>query len=68
MQGQQAVFLETATRLGDARSHAVVHCIPLPEDAFHRAPIVFKKALLEAESEWSQHNAKAAIDTKLKVC
>ena len=54
-------------RLTDLRSHAIVHCIPVDQAAFQRAPIVFKKALDEAESEWSQHHAKAVIDTKVKV-
>ena len=67
LQGLNAVFYETATRLNDVRSHAIVHCVACNDKAFHRAPIVFRKALLEAESEWSQHNAKAVIDTKLKV-
>lgn len=53
--------------LGDRRSHAIVHCVPAEDSAFHRAPLVFKKAMSEAESEWSQHHAKAVIDTKAKV-
>ena len=67
LQGLNVIFLETAMRLTDLRSHAIVHCIPVDQAAFHRAPIVFKKALDEAESEWSQHHAKAVIDTKVKV-
>lgn len=66
-QGLNAVFAETAMRLTDRRSHAIIHCIPLDDQAFHRAPLVFKKAMVEAESEWSQHHAKAAIDTRAKV-
>ena len=66
-QGMNAVFIETAMSLADRRSHAIVHCVPLDDKAFQRAPIVFKKALEEAESEWSQHHAKAVIDTRTKV-
>lgn len=32
-----------------------------------KAPLYFKQALEHAESEWSQHHAKAVIDTKAKV-
>lgn len=67
LQGLNTLFWETAMRLTDSRSHAVVHCVPLDDSSFHRAKVVFKKSLDEAESEWSQHQAKAAIDTKLKV-
>lgn len=67
LQGLHALFVETATRLGDLRSHSVIHCVPVDDAAFHRAPIVFRKALMEAESEWSQHHAKAVIDTAAKV-
>ena len=67
LQGLEAVFIETAIRLTDRRSHAIVHCVPLDSQAFQRAPLVFKKAMTEAESEWSQHHAKAVIDTRAKV-
>lgn len=35
--------------------------------AMARAPLYFKQALEHAESEWSQHHAKAVIDTGAKV-
>ena len=31
-----------------------------------KAPLYFKKAIDEAESEWSQHHAKRLIETKTK--
>ena len=31
-QGKEVVFIETAMRLGDPRSHAVVECIPVPPE------------------------------------
>ncbi len=33
MQGQEALFMETALALGDARSHAAVEALPLPPRA-----------------------------------
>ena len=43
--------------------HAVVECVPLPEGAAARAPMYFKKAIDESESEWSTHDAKKCIST-----
>ena len=43
--------------------HAVVECIPLPEHVAEHAPMYFKKAIDEAESEWSTHDAKKCIST-----
>ncbi|WIA29191.1 hypothetical protein OEZ86_011702 [Tetradesmus obliquus] len=65
-QGKEVLFLETATGLGSHRNHALLEAIPMPPDAFSKAPMYFKKALQEAESEWAQHAAKAVIDTKAK--
>ena len=31
-EGKEAVFLETALRLGDSRSHTVVDCVPVPPE------------------------------------
>ena len=67
MQGLEAIFLETAMKLDDLRSHAVVHCVPVPAKVAAKAPIFFKKAIDDAESEWSQHHAKRLIDTRQKV-
>jgi hypothetical protein len=65
-QGLECVFVETATRLGDPRSHAVVECIPLPPEAASKAPMHFRKAVDDATSDWAQHHAKRFIDTRAK--
>ncbi|DBA82399.1 TPA: hypothetical protein ACH3X2_000649 [Trebouxia sp. C0005] len=62
-QGTDVIFMETAMRLGDARTHAVVHCIPVPPKITAKAPLYFKKGIDDAESEWSQHHAKRMIET-----
>jgi hypothetical protein len=59
--------METAKRLQDARSHAVVECVPVPPIVAAKAPLYFKKGIDDAESEWSQHHAKRWIDTTTKV-
>ena len=35
--------METATRLGDGRTHALVDCVPVSGKEFAKAPIFFKK-------------------------
>ena len=62
------IFVETAMRLSDARSHAVVDCIPVPPAVTAKAPLYFKKGIDDAESEWSQHHAKRMIETGGMVC
>ncbi|CAL1276610.1 unnamed protein product [Larinioides sclopetarius] len=37
--------------------HALLECIPVPEEEGDMAPLYFKKALLESEEEWT-HNIK----------
>lgn len=64
--GQEVLFLEVATQLSGGRRHAVLEAVPLPPGAAAKAPMYFKKALQEAESEWAQHAAKAVIDTRAK--
>jgi len=61
------IFMETAMRLGDARTHAVVDCIPVPPKITAKAPLYSKKGIDDAESEWSQHHAKRMIETGGKV-
>ncbi|XP_042486715.1 CWF19-like protein 2 [Macadamia integrifolia] len=65
-QGKDVVFLETVMGLAQQRRHCLVECIPLPQDIARQAPLYFKKAIDEAEDEWSQHNAKKLIDTSEK--
>lgn len=65
-QEKDVVFLETVMGLAQQRRHCMVECIPLPQDRAKQAPLYFKKAIDEAEDEWSQHNSKKLIDTSEK--
>ncbi|KAJ9167336.1 hypothetical protein P3X46_021999 [Hevea brasiliensis] len=65
-QGKDLVFLETVMGLAQQRRHCLIECIPLPQKIAKQAPLYFKKAIEEAEHEWSQHNAKKLIDTRVK--
>lgn len=65
-QKKEAIFLETAMHLARQKRHCVVECIPIPTSFAKDAPLYFKKAIDEAESEWSQHNAKRLIDTRTR--
>ena len=61
------IFLETAMHLQSARSHTVVHAVPVLPDLFAKAPMFFKAEVDSASGEWSQHHAKRMIDTREKV-
>ncbi|KAH7296367.1 hypothetical protein KP509_26G021200 [Ceratopteris richardii] len=63
---RDVIFMETAINLSRQRRHCLVECIPLPPDKAKQAPLYFKKAIDEAEDEWSQHDAKKLIDTSTK--
>jgi hypothetical protein len=74
-QGMDVIFIETALGVGgntsggggqDAHAHAVVDCIPVPQDVFAKAPMYFRKAVDDATSEWAQHASKRMIDTSQK--
>lgn len=65
-QNKELVFLETVMGLAQQRRHCLIECIPLPQEIAKQAPVYFKKAIDEAEDEWSQHNAKKLIDTSEK--
>ncbi|MCL7028962.1 hypothetical protein MKW94_008652 [Papaver nudicaule] len=65
-QDKEVVFLETVMDIAKQRRHCLVECIPLPRQIAKQAPLYFKKAIDEAESEWSQHNSKRLIDTSKK--
>lgn len=65
-QERDVVFLETVLGLAHQRRHCLVECVPLPREIGKQAPVYFKKAIDEAEDEWSQHNAKKLIDTSVK--
>jgi hypothetical protein len=63
MQGMRCIFIETATKVKESRSHACVECVPVTEEAFSSAPMILRREIDSAESEWSQHHAKRLIDT-----
>ncbi|XVF38371.1 hypothetical protein REPUB_Repub20aG0095700 [Reevesia pubescens] len=65
-QDKELVFLETVMGLVQQRRHCLIECIPLPREIAKQAPVYFKKAIDEAEDDWSQHNAKKLIDTSEK--
>ncbi|KAI9088608.1 hypothetical protein K1719_029722 [Acacia pycnantha] len=65
-QGKELIFLETVIGLAQQHRHCMIECIPLPKDIAKTAPLYFKKAIDEAEDEWSQHHAKKLIDTSEK--
>ncbi|XP_021290489.1 CWF19-like protein 2 homolog [Herrania umbratica] len=65
-QDKELVFLETVMGLAQQRCHCLIECIPMPREIAKQAPVYFKKAIDEAEDEWSQHNAKKLIDTSEK--
>ena len=64
--GQQAVFMETfmgaaTTGVGATAPHSIIHAVPLGPEPAAAAPLYFRKAIDEAESEWSTHAAKKCI-------
>ncbi|CAI9118271.1 OLC1v1019814C1 [Oldenlandia corymbosa var. corymbosa] len=65
-QDKDVIFLETVMGLAQQRRHCLVECIPVPKKIAKQGPMYFKKAIDEAEEEWSQHNAKKLIDTSQK--
>ncbi|XP_070554137.1 CWF19-like protein 2 isoform X2 [Ptychodera flava] len=62
-QEQDTVFLETFMNPRSHR-HMVIECIPVPKEEGDMAPIYFKKAIMESESEWAQN--KKLVDTRQK--
>jgi len=58
------VFFETVKDL-KKQKHTFIECIPLSRNMGMEAPLYFKKAILESESEWQQH--KKIISTAGKV-
>lgn len=55
--------METATRVKESRSHTCVECVPVTQEAFSSAPMILRREIDSAESEWSQHHAKRLIET-----
>jgi hypothetical protein len=60
MQKKEPVFLETAMHLKRA-NHTSIECLPLPNSVAFDAPLYFKKAIMDSESEWAQN--KKVIET-----
>ncbi|XP_052276892.1 CWF19-like protein 2 isoform X2 [Dreissena polymorpha] len=61
--GEDVVFMETCMRLKHF-PHMCLECVPLEKEVGDMAPIYFKKAIQESESEWSQN--KKVIDMSRK--
>lgn len=57
------VFTECYTSTA-RRSHMYIDCIPVPKDEGSMAPMYFKKAILESDTEWAQN--KRLVDTRQK--
>ena len=53
-QNKSMVLFETVLSLRQQK-HTYIEAIPLPNDVFSQVPAYFKAALLEVESEWSDH-------------
>ncbi|XP_033631747.1 CWF19-like protein 2 [Asterias rubens] len=62
-QDKDAIFLETCMKARSQR-HMVIECVPVPKEIGDMAPIYFKKAIQESESEWTQN--KKLVDTRQK--
>ncbi|XP_043201873.1 CWF19-like protein 2 isoform X2 [Amphibalanus amphitrite] len=58
---QDVIFFESALKL-QTHPHTVLHCVPVPRETGDLAPIYFKKALEESETEWSQN--KKVVDLR----
>jgi len=62
-QDKDLVFMETVISLSRQRRHCMIECVPVPCDVSSNAPMYFKKAIDEAEEEWTQHEMKKVIPT-----
>jgi len=60
-QDQDVVIFETATFL-KRHPHMYLECVPMPKETGELAPIYFKKAIQECETEWSQN--KKLVDLR----
>jgi len=52
--GDDCVFVETARNVKH-QPHTMVECIPMPKEVGETAPIYFKKAIDESETEWTDN-------------
>ncbi|KAL1516681.1 hypothetical protein ABEB36_000561 [Hypothenemus hampei] len=62
-QGQEVIFFEVA--MGFHRyPHMVLECIPLESEEASMAPMYFKKAIDESETEWSQNKKLVSLKNR----
>lgn len=61
--GKDTVFMETAVAFRH-HPHAYLECIPVPKEVGDMAPMYFKKAILECESEWAQNRKLVDLSKK----
>ena len=61
--GKDVVFMEMHRNL-HRRNHMTIECVPVEREIGDVAPIYFKKAIQESDSEWAQN--KKLIDTRNK--
>ena len=61
--GLDVIFMETYTSVANRR-HMTIECVPLPRETGELAPMYFKKAISEADAEWSDN--KKLVDTSKK--
>ncbi|VVC34516.1 Hypothetical protein CINCED_3A004607 [Cinara cedri] len=62
-QDEDVVFFESAMRLNNM-PHMVWNCVPVPIEIGDTAPIYFKKALLECETEWAINKKVVDLSSK----
>jgi len=66
-QKQSLVFTETVLD-PHKQYHTVIECYPLPKTVATDAPLYFKKAMMEAETEWAQHKKNHRHKQKGDCC
>lgn len=64
--GLDVVFFETAVHLSKM-PHMVLECVPVPKETGDMAPIYFKKAIMECETEWSMNKKLVDLDGNKNV-
>lgn len=62
-QGEDVIFFESAMNLRKM-PHMVLNCVPLPKESGDVAPVYFKKAILECETEWSSNKKLVDLNGK----
>lgn len=62
-QDEDVIFFESAMNL-KKMPHMVLHCVPLPKESGDVAPVYFKKAILECETEWSTNKKLVDLSGK----